>query len=165
VHAAAWARSDAQAEFLVAATLQQRKSSVPQVRRLLTEMPELTRRSLVREVLSDVELGATAVSERRFVEMCRRWGLPLPDQMQLRLRSGGRTYYLDARYARQRITIEVDGAHHRETAQWEADALRALRVVARMPGEQVIRITTGMLRNHEAEVAALLLSILVEAAA
>ena len=165
LHAVAWARSDAQAEFLLAATVQQRKTAVPLVRATLAAMPELTRRALVRELLDDLELGAHAVSELRFLRMCRTHGVPEPDDLQLRVRAGSNTYYLDARYRAQRITIEVDGAHHREAQTWDADALRSLRVVAALPGEQVIRITTGMLRHHEAEVAGLLRSVLVGRAA
>ena len=161
LHAVAWASSDPQAEFLLTATIQQGKTSVPRVRDALSEMPELTRRALVCEVLDDVELGAHAVSELRFLRMCRTYGVPLPDELQRRVRVGANTHYLDARYAAHRLTIEIDGAHHRDAQNWEADALRTLRVAASMPGEQVIRITTGMLRHHAAEVARLLRQLLL----
>jgi len=161
LHAVAWARSDAQAEFLLSATVQQRKTAVPLVREALDLMPELTRRALVRELLDDIELGAHATSELRFLRMCRKHGLPLPDELQRRVRVGRKTHYLDARYRAVGVTIEIDGAHHRDAESWDADALRALRVTAALPGERVIRITTGMLRNHEAEVAALLLVVLL----
>ena len=161
LHAVSWARSDAQAEFLLTSTLQQRKTAVPLVRDALSEMPELTRRALVREVLDDVELGVGAVSELRFVRMCRAHGLPLPDELQRKVRSGTRTHYLDARYKAMRLTIEIDGAHHRDAENWDADALRSLRVAVALPGEQLIRITTGMLRHHEAEVVALLRQLLL----
>jgi very-short-patch-repair endonuclease len=156
LHAVAWARSDAQAEFLLAATVQQRKTAVPLVRQALADMPELTRRGLVRELLDDLELGAHAMSELRFLRMCRSHGLPAPDELQRRVRVGGKTYYLDARYRLQRLSIEIDGAHHRDAGTWDADALRALRVAAALPGERIVRITTGMLRNHEHDVADLL---------
>jgi very-short-patch-repair endonuclease len=62
-------------------------------------------------------------------------------------------HYLDARYRRQKVTVELDGSHHREVATWEADALRTLRVVAALPGERVVRLTPGMLRHDGPEVA------------
>ena len=159
LHAFAWADTDREAEVVLAAAVQQRLTAVQVLRDTLALMPELTRRGLVREVLDDVELGAHAGSELRFLRFLRAHRLPLPDQLQLRVRAGG-THYLDARYTLQRLTVELDGTHHRDVGTWEADALRSLRVVALLPGEQVVRITTGMLRNHAAEVAALLRSVL-----
>jgi hypothetical protein len=165
LHAAAWAQSDAEAEFLLTATVQQRKTAVPLVREALADMPELTRRALVRELLDVIELGAHAMSELRFLRMCRTHGVPLPDELQRRVRAGSSTYYLDGRYRAQRVTVEVDGAHHRDAGTWEADAMRSLRLAASMPGEQVLRITPGMLRNRVAEVAELLRSVLAHRAA
>jgi hypothetical protein len=164
LHAAAWAASERDAEWVLAAAVQQGRTTVPLVRGALAQMPELTRRALLREVLDDVELGAHAASELLFLRFLRAYGLPLPDELQLKVRVGA-TYYLDARYPRQRLTVEIDGAHHRDVERWDADALRTLRVVAHRPGEQLVRITTGLLRHHAAEVAELLGLLLVEAAA
>jgi len=164
LHAAAWAAADQEAEWLLAAAVQQRRTTVPLVRGALKQMPELTRRALVREVLDDVEKGAHAGSELRFLRFLRAHGLPLPDELQLKVRVGA-THYLDARDTRLGLTVEVDGAHHRDVETWEADALRTLRVVAHRQGEQVVRITTGMVRHHAEEVAGLLRLLLVDAAA
>ena len=153
LHAVAWAASDRDAEWRIAAAVQRRITAVPLLREALVTMPALKRRALVRTVLDDVELGAHAGSELQFLRFCRAHGLPRPDELQVRLRSGRSTHYLDARYRRQRVTIEVDGAHHREVATWEADALRTLRVVAASPGEQLIRLTPGLLRHDGDEVA------------
>jgi very-short-patch-repair endonuclease len=165
LHAAAWASSDVEAELVLTAAVQQRRTAVPLVREALALMPELFRRALVREVLDDIELGAHAASERRFLAMCRRHQLPLPDELQRRVRTASGTCHLDAHYRAQRLSVEVDGAHHREAGTWDADALRTLRLAAARPGEQLLRITTGMLRHHEAEVAALLRAVLVGRAA
>ncbi|HUR14502.1 MAG TPA: hypothetical protein VM097_08415 [Mycobacteriales bacterium] len=155
LHAAAWAASDRDAEWRIAASVQQRITAVPALRAALARMPCLKRRALVRTVLDDVELGAHAGSELQFLRFCREQGLPRPDELQVRVRSGA-LHYLDGRYRRQRVTVELDGAHHREAASWEADALRTLRVLAALPGEQVVRLTPGMLRHDAAEVARLL---------
>lgn len=159
LHAVAWASSDRDAEWRIAAAVQRRMTAVPLLREALATMPSLKRRALVVAVLDDVELGAHAGSELQFLRFCRVHGLPRPDELQVRVRSG-RVHYLDARYRRQRVTIEVDGAHHREVATWEADALRTLRVVAALPGEQVIRLTPGLLRHDGDEVARHLRAIL-----
>jgi hypothetical protein len=160
LHAAAWAPDDRAAEWRVAACVQQRLTAVPLLRKALRELPRLRRRGLVAVVLDDVELGAHAGSELAFLRFCRSHGLPLPDELQVRVRAGG-TRYLDARYRRQRVTVELDGAHHRDAAQWEADALRSLHLAVALPGERIVRLTPGMLRHQGPEVARLLRALLV----
>lgn len=160
LHAAAWADTDRAAEWRVAAAVQRRVTAVPLLRATLLDMPRLRRRALVAAVLDDVELGAHAGSELQFLRFCRAYGLPRPDELQVRVRSGAAVHYLDARYRRQRVTVEVDGAHHRDVGSWEADALRSLRVTATMPGERVVRLTPGMLRHDGPEVAELLRAVL-----
>ena len=126
----------------LAAVVQQRLSTAGLIRRTLEQMPKLPRRALILAVLDDVELGAHAASELAFLRFCRQHQLPLPDHLQLKVRAG-RTHYLDAHYRKQRISVEVDGAHHRLAAQWEADVLRSLQlaVARRDSGDQVVRIT------------------------
>jgi hypothetical protein len=160
LHAAAWATSDRDAEWRVAAAVQRRVTAVPLLREALAALPKLRRHALLLAVIDDVELGAHAGSELQFLRFCKAHGLPRPDELQVRVRSGKATHYLDARYRRERVTIELDGAHHREVATWEADALRSLRVAAAMPGERVIRLTPAMLRHDAEEVADLLGTIL-----
>ncbi len=161
LHAASWADTDRAAEWRIAAMVQQRLSAVPLLRKALELQPRLRRRPLIRTVLDDVELGAHAASELEFLRFLRRNGLPLPDELQRRVRTSGGPAYLDARYRKQRVTFEIDGAHHREAGSWEADALRSLRVGVALSGERVFRLTTANLRHDEQEVAALLHTILV----
>jgi hypothetical protein len=160
LHAAAWAPDDRGAEWRVAAAVQQRKTSVPQLRATLVQLPRLKRRVLLRAVLDDVELGAHAGTELAFLRFCRTYGVPLPDSLQLAVRQGSRRHHLDARYTRRRVTVELDGAHHRDAGQWSADTLRTLRVAAAMPGEQVLRLTMNNLRHDGPETAELLRAVL-----
>lgn len=161
LHAAAWAASDRAAEWRLAAVVQQKLTHVPVIRTTLAQMPRLPRRRLIREVLDDVELGAHAGSELQFLRFCRAHGLPLPDELQVKARAGG-TCYLDARYRRQKVTVESDGAHHREAGQWEADQLRSLRlaVARRGTGEELVRISPSALRHDGPEIAGLLRALL-----
>ena len=157
LHAAAWAASARAAEWRVAAVVQQRLSAVPLIRSTLLEMPRLPRRALIRQVLDDVELGAHAGSELQLLAFCRKHGLPLPDQLQVRVRAG-KTRYLDGHYRRQKLSIEVDGTHHRSAGAWEADLLRTLElaVAQRGSGHVIIRLTPGQLRHDGPRIAALL---------
>ena len=162
LHAAAWAPSDRAAEWRIAASVQQRLTAVPVLRTVLKDLPKLHRRALVREVLDDVELGAHAGSELDFLRFCRRNQVPLPDELQVKVHAGG-VRYLDGRWTRQKVSLELDGAHHREVKSWEADALRTLHLVvaARGTGEQLIRLTRANLRHDEAQVAGLLRTLLL----
>lgn len=55
-----------------------------------------------------------------------------------------------------RVAAEVDGAHHVEVGQWDADTLRANAVVIAERHDRVLllRFTTGNLRHDELAVAA-----------
>lgn len=162
LHAAAWASSDRWAEHRLASAVQQRLTAVPLLRATLAQMPKLARRELVLTVLDDVELGAHATSELEFLRFCRRNGLPEPDELQVRVRAGGTTRFLDGRYRRQRISVEVDGGYHLLVEAWDADALRTLElaVAQRGSGDQLIRITQSNLRHDEPTVARLLRTLL-----
>jgi very-short-patch-repair endonuclease len=161
LHAAAWAVSDRAAEWRVAAAVQQRRVTVPDLRQALAAMPRLPRRALVNAVLDDVEHGAHAASELDFLRFLRRWHLPRPDALQRPVRLGS-LRYLDAWWERQRVAAELDGAHHRDVAQWEHDVLRAndVLVAGRRSGTVLLRFTTGNLRHDGARVAAQLASAL-----
>jgi hypothetical protein len=157
LHAASWAVSDRVAEWRLAAVVQQGLSSPAMIRRRLQQMPRLPWRRLIRAVLDDVELGAHAGSELEFLRFCRTHCLPLPDQLQLRVRAAG-TKYVDAHYRWQKLSFEIDGAHHRSAGQREADQLHTLElaVARRGSGNQVIRLSPGVLRHDAGRTAELM---------
>lgn len=161
LQAAAWSASDRAAEWRVASAVQQRLTTPALVRSCLTDMPRLRRRRLLLAVLDDVETGAQAGSELMFLRFCATHRLPRPDELQVLVRADGKRY-LDARYVRQRVSVELDGAHHRLVAHWDADALRSLHLaVARHgTGETLIRLTKGNLRHDGEQVALLLRELL-----
>lgn len=158
LHAAAWATSPRAAEWRVAAAVQQRVVTPPQVREAQAVLQRLPRRSLVSTVLDDVELGAHARGELDFLAFLRLYGLPLPDRLQRPVRVATRLRYLDAWYDRQQVGLEVDGAHHRSAGEWEQDLLRnnSLAVAHRDDRLLLLRFTPGQLRHDALRVAALL---------
>lgn len=161
LHAAAWAPSDRAAEWRVAAAVQQRVVTTAQIGDALREMPKVHRRALVRAVLEDVRLGAHARSELDLLALLRRHGLPSPDRLQRPVRAHG-LRYLDAWWERQRVAVEVDGAHHRSVGAWDADTLRANQVLVAGRRQRVLllRFTTGNLRHDEPRVVAQLRAVL-----
>jgi very-short-patch-repair endonuclease len=125
------------------------------MRRVLASLTDVGCREQIERVLDDVSFGAHAASELEFLQFLRSHGLPEPDRLQVLVRTGTGKRYLDGRYDRLRVSVEVDGAHHMEVAQWDADALRSLElaVVRRGSGETVIRLTMGNLRYDGQKVA------------
>ena len=73
------------------------------------------------------------------------------------MRAGG-IRYLDGRWKKEKVSLELDGAYHMEVQSWDADTLRGLQlaVAARGTGEQQVRLTRANLRHDEAKVAELL---------
>jgi hypothetical protein len=154
LHAASWAASGRAAEWRLASVVQQRLVTPAALRTALADMVALPRRTLLQRVLADVELGAHAQTELDLLVLLRRHRLPRPDCMQLAVRDTG-LRYLDAWWERQRVAAQVDGAHHREAAAWDADVLRANEVVVAARADRILllRLTGGNLRHDEAAVA------------
>ena len=154
LHAAAWAKSDRAAEWRVAAAVQQRLVTVPQLRDVLPLLRRLPRRALIECVLDDVELGAHARTELDFLAFLRRNGLTLPERLQLKVRANG-VRYLDAWWEKQRVAAELDGTHHMEVGTWDEDMLRANEIVVAQREYRVLllRVTAGNLRHAEAALA------------
>lgn len=155
LHSAALARSDRAGEWRLAAAVQQGLLRPADLRVTLDDMPRLPRRCMISDVLDDVEFGAHAASELDFLRFLRRHDLPLPDRLQRPVRRGS-VRYLDAWWEKQRVNVEMDGAHHRLVGTWEDDTLRANDVVLVERHDRILllRLTRGNLRHDEPRVAA-----------
>jgi hypothetical protein len=124
-------------------------------------MPRAHRRALVLETLRYAEGGAEALSEIDLVNVCRRYGLPLPTQQLARRDRRGRQRYLDAYWRRCRLHVEVDGAWHLDVDQWWADTSRQNDLW--VAGDRVLRFPAWVVRRHPAEVAAQIRAALIAA--
>ncbi|MGI8535953.1 MAG: hypothetical protein ACR2K2_05535 [Mycobacteriales bacterium] len=162
LHSSAWAVSDKAAEWRLAAPVQRRLVRPADLQKALVLMPRLRRRRLMTVVLKDVVRGAHAGSELDFLGLLRRQQLPLPDRLQLLVRTTGRCY-LDAWWERPRVAAELDGAHHMEVGHWDADTLRGNDIVVgqRLDRVVLLRFTTGNLRHDEEAVARQLRAVLL----
>ena len=162
LHAAAWAATDRAGEWRVASAVQRRLVTVPRLRTALKELPRLPRRRGIQLVLDDIELGAHARTELDFLAFLRRNGLPLPDQLQFKVRANG-VRYLDAWWEAQRVAAEIDGTHHMDVGSWDEDTLRsnAVLVAARDDRVMLLRVTAGNMRHKEPELAEQFRAVLV----
>ncbi|MDF8264509.1 type IV toxin-antitoxin system AbiEi family antitoxin domain-containing protein [Luteipulveratus flavus] len=144
IRAASWARSDRAAATIVAMAVQQ---GVVQPDRLITVwrgwQRRIARRALIDQVVRDVCDGAHSLGELDFARLCRRRGLPEPDRQVVRRGPRGRIY-LDVRWSRLGVVVEVDGAQHGWGLAPVDDALRQNTVV--LDGDVVLRVPVLGLR-------------------
>jgi very-short-patch-repair endonuclease len=161
VDAAQWARNDDEAQAILAAGCQQRRVTPAEITAVVGRMPNLPRRGLVLQTVADVAGGAEALSEIDFVRLCRRHRLPAPDLQERRTDASGRTRYLDARWRRWRLHVEVDGAHHMEVRHWAADLRRQNEIW--IAGDRILRFAAFDVRRRPDYVIAQLRAALVAA--
>ncbi|SCL62310.1 Transcriptional regulator, AbiEi antitoxin, Type IV TA system [Micromonospora yangpuensis] len=161
VDAAQWARTDDQAQEILAAGCQQRRVTSAALQSVLDRLPRARRRPLLRQTIRDIAGGAEALSEIDLVRLCRRYGLPVPEGQERRPDADGRTRFLDAYWRRWRLHVEVDGAHHMDVRNWAADLRRQNKVW--IEGDRILRFTAFDVRRRPAEVAAQLRAALTAA--
>ena len=153
--AAAWQPSPRYATGLLAAVVQQRVCTVDELFDQMQYVGRVRHKAAMRLALHDIAGGAEALSELDVAAMCRRFGLLLPDRQVIRRDRNGRRRYLDCEWRLPNgsiIVLEVDGAHHLEVEQWEADVKRERGVV--ITGRRVLRATANEARHDQAELAA-----------
>ncbi len=112
---------------LLAAVVQQRLASAEQLRAQLDSAGPVRGRQLLLHALDDISGGAQSLSEIDFVRLCRRAGLPAPEQQAVRTDAQGRRRYLDAVWRRRdgrSVIAEVDGALHLLASTWWDDMAR-----------------------------------------
>lgn len=135
-------------------SVQQRIVNVAKLRAALDEAPRLRHRQLLIQTLGDMEQGAQALSEIDLVRLCRRHGLPPPNQQSVRRDASGRRRYLDATWRRadgRLVVVEVDGAVHLDQRRWWDDQLRQNEVT--LGNAIVLRYPSVVLRREQELVA------------
>lgn len=102
------------------------------------------RRALVSEVVIELAGGIRSLNELDVLRGCRQRGIPEPDRQSVRETSGG-SYYLDFRWSRWRVALEVDGIQHAWAEQLVGDALRHNSIA--LTGDVVLRLPVVGLRT------------------
>lgn len=140
---------------LLAAGVQQRLVSAAELAESLDRADRVRHRRLLRSAVADIAQGAEALSEIDFVRLCRRFGLPAPDQQVIRRERGGRRRYLDATWRRpdgRLVVVEVDGALHLDQRRWWDDQHRQNEIV--LSDAIVLRFPSIVVRTQPELVAA-----------
>jgi very-short-patch-repair endonuclease len=137
VRAALWAATDQQAALIISMVVQQHIAEADLIGRELLVVKRDRRRRFVERVVLDVMGGSESLGELDLMRECRLRDIPLPDRQVVRRGARG-TYFLDARWARFGVVLEIDGIHHVHATQVVGDALRQNDVV--LEGDLVLRL-------------------------
>lgn len=144
VQAALWAVSDRQATLFLIAPVQQQLCAVGQVDAALEAVRRHRRRPLLRQTVAELLRGVQSTGELDLARLLRSRGLPAPD-LQVRRRHRTGRVYLDARWPRYRVVVEVDGVQHQGAEAVVRDALRDNEL--RLDGDTVLRVPALALRT------------------
>lgn len=147
VQAALWARSDREASLYVVAAVQQRLATADALSDVIDRVQRDKRRGLLRTVMEEIRGGVQSLNELDFAALCRRRGLPEPDRQVVIARGEGRAY-LDVRWRRWRVVVEIDGIGHLQLDRWIDDTLRHNEIALR--GDVVLRVPSLGLRTNPA---------------
>lgn len=152
VHAAAWARTDREAMFILVSSLQQRLTHPTRVQNELVSLPRVHRRRLMAEVVREFTDGAHSLNELDFGALCRRFFVPPPIRQTKITDSGGKPRAIDARFrttSGRELRVEIEGLHHLDPTQYMADVDRHNALALSDPATS-LRITTWHLHNDPA---------------
>lgn len=111
VQAALWARSRRQAALCLVMPVQQRLVRVEDLAQELSRVRRHEYRRMLGAVIGDLAAGAESLNEIDFARECRRRGLPEPSRQVVCTLSSGRCY-LDVRWDRYGVCVEINGAGH-----------------------------------------------------
>ena len=150
VDAAAWSTSPRAACGLLAAVVQQRRSTAAKLREELRAAGQVRHVRLLRVVLDDIAGGAHALSEVDLGRICRRYGLLPPERQLVRVDGSGKRRYVDARVSAPHggsVLVEIDGALHLLVMSYWDDMSRGNELV--ISGERVLRFASIALHLDE----------------
>jgi hypothetical protein len=155
IDAGAWQPFPRFACLMLAAVVQQGLTSAERLSDALREVGRVRHKAYMRLAVADIAQGAQSLGELDLAAVCRKFDLVPPDRQQLRRDSRGRPRYLDAEWrlpSGEIVVLEIDGSHHLDVANWQADMKRERSVVTSR--RWVLRATTFEIRLEPAGVVA-----------
>jgi hypothetical protein len=151
--AAAWQPFPRFACLMVAAAVQQRLTTAARLEEAMRSVGRIRHKSYLRLAIADVATGAESLGEIDLAQLCRRFGLTPPTRQRPRRDPSGRCRYLDSEWDLRNgeiVVLEIDGRHHLEVAQWQADIKRERSIV--ISRRWVLRATVFEMRLETAAV-------------
>lgn len=125
VQAALWSRSIREASLMLVLPVQQRLVTADQLIETFERVRRHEFRSVLRQVLIDIRGGSQSMNELDFVRMCRTYGIPVPSRQVVRTGPDGKIY-IDCRWEKFGVSLEIQGAGHGELLNALDDDLRLL---------------------------------------
>ena len=155
IDAGAWQPYPRFACLLLAAVVQQGLTSAPRLSDALRGVGRVRHKAYMRLVLFDIGQGAQSLGELDLAAVCRKFDIVPPVRQRVRRDSRGRPRYLDAEWLLPNgeiVVLEIDGSHHLDVANWQADMKRERSIVTSR--RWVLRATTFEIRLEPASVVA-----------
>jgi very-short-patch-repair endonuclease len=159
VDAASWERDSRHATGLVLAVVQQRLATATQILSVLDRAGPVRHKALLRAVLGEAAEGSDSRAEVDVLKILRDLGVTdIRRQVEVETPDGTRRVDLVVRLPDGRLlAIEVDGPHHDDPLQREADAAKDAALIA--AGYQVLHIPVQLLRRSPSSVRSQLAAI------
>lgn len=132
IDAAAWQPWPRFACLMLAAAVQQRLCTPPELEDALSYVGRVRHKTYLRMALADIAGGAHSLGELDVAAICRKYHLIPPNRQMRRRDQQGRWRYLDCEWdlpSGETVVLEVDGGHHMDVAHWREDMRRERGIV------------------------------------
>lgn len=147
IDAASWMPTDRGAMAVLAAGIQQGRTRTGDLRDVLSRLTTAPRRTVMYEIVTDIEGGAQALSELDFTrKVIKPFGLPEPSRQAGRRDSRGRQRWIDVMWDKAKVIVEIDGAQHTEPLQQWDDMERDNDF--QIDGYRVLRFPAWLVRKN-----------------
>ncbi|WP_296603401.1 hypothetical protein [Nocardioides sp.] len=152
---AAYQTTPRPAHGVIAATVQQRLTTVERMVEWVDTLRPLRWSKPFKRTLGDIAGGAHSGAELDVRRMCRRFSIPLPDGQRARTDSSGRRRWTDCEWRLANgsvLVLEVDGSSHADVLQTMEDHRRSRRLTTL--SRMVVRCSAYEVRHEPEEIAA-----------
>lgn len=146
--------SDRTAQGVLAAAVQQRRTTPTDLIHWLDELKPLRRSKLLRDALREMAGGAQSLAEIDITRLCRTFRLRQPDRQIKRRDSEGRVRFTDCEWRLpdgRTLILEIDGLFHMDVDSWEDDLARQRALSA--PDRTIVRCTSREVRDDPERIA------------
>ncbi len=157
---AAYQTSPRPAHGVIAASIQQRLTTVERMVEWVDVLRPLRWSKPFKRTLGDIAGGAHSGAELDVRRMCRRYGLPMPDGQRPRVDHAGKRRWTDCEWRLRdgsTLVLEVDGSFHLDVLEAMSDHRRGRRITT--ANRVVVRCSAFELRFEDREVAADLIAL------